>query len=87
MDKTMVDLQVLYDEMYAELKNEIEPLDGSIDEFDPANKVISITVDPKLQEYLEGILVEITTKYENKRKELYSNDPFYGVKCILTGRH
>jgi len=83
MDKTVEALQELYDEMLEELKIEVAALNGTVDEFNPDKKIMSITVDPELQVYLEVLLVDITTKYDKKKAMICNADPFYGVKTIL----
>jgi len=83
MDKTVIALQELYGEMFNELRIEVEALDGTVDDFNPDEKIMAITVDPELQEYLEILLVDITTKYDKKKIAICSADPFYGVKVIL----
>ena len=83
MDITSIKLQELYEMLLKELKNEVDALDGTLDEFDPESKTIAITVDPELQDYLEVIVTDILTKYDIKKDEICSKDPFYGVKDIL----
>lgn len=78
-------LSSLYEAMFEELKAEVEALDGEIDEFEPDERVISVKVDPELREHLEGIISELITKYEKKRKEIIDSDAFCGVKLILDG--
>jgi hypothetical protein len=80
-------LAILYNTMYEELKQEVESLSGVIDEFDPDNKVISITVGPEYQSYLEYILDEIFDKYEQKKRELLDSDIFSGVRELLIKDH
>lgn len=83
MDITTRKLQDLYNDMFAELKSEVEALDGVIEEFNPDDKIMSITVDPELQEYLEILLVDLTTKYDHKKNEIFQQDPFHGVKVLI----
>ena len=84
MDITIIKLQELYDEMFKELKSEVDTLGGIIEEFNPEDKIMSITVDPELQSYLEMLIIDITQKYDTKKAEIYKQDPFYGVKTILS---
>lgn len=83
MDETFVKLSNLYDEMYAELLIEITALNGTVDEFSYADMAIYVTVSPELQEYAENLINELVKKYDKKRREIMSKDPFIGVKTIL----
>ncbi len=73
----------LYEDMYEELKLEVDALSGTIDEFIPEEKIISITVEPKYQKYLEKILIELVDKYDNKKKDLLGLSVFEGVEKLL----
>ncbi len=84
MDSTIIKLKALYDDMFKELTDEVDALDGVIEEFNPDDKIISITVAPDLREYLEKVIVDITDKYDTKKAKIYKQDPFYGVKVILS---
>lgn len=84
MDRTVVRLVELYDEMYDELRAEMEVLGGTIDEFDPEDQLMYVTVEPKLQEYAEEYIADLIARYNKKRKDIIRRDVFMGVKNILS---
>jgi hypothetical protein len=83
MDETFLKLSELYEEMYVELSTEINALNGTVDKFSYSDMSIHITVAPELQEYAANLVSELSLKYDKKRREIMSKDPFIGVKTIL----
>jgi hypothetical protein len=82
-DETIIALASLNDQMFKELRSEVEELGGTIDVFEPEDRLISVSADPELKEHIEDIIAQIVAKYEDKRKEIVDQDAFCGVRFIL----
>lgn len=78
------ELEKLATKLYKELIEAVEELGGTVDEFNPDSRIISVTVEPEAQEYLTKILDDLTARYDKKKHDLIRNDPFFGVKVILS---
>lgn len=82
-EEVSAEIEELYNQMFDEIKAEVDELDGTLDAFEPESKLISVSVDPDVQEYMQTIIAEIVAKYEQKRKDILEKDAFCGVKLIL----
>jgi len=83
MNNKITLLAELHEQLLKEIEAEVTALDGTIDLFDIETKSIHITVEPKYQKYIEKLLGEIITKYNNKKDKLFSKNPFSGVERFL----
>ena len=84
MDQTTLKLSKLYEQMQDEIEAEVESLGGVVEHIDLHDKIVSIKVDPELQEHVEQLISEIIYNYSLERNKIYSEDPFFGIK-ELTG--
>ena len=80
-----IQLADLYAKMEEEIQAEVTALGGSIEDFSPDDKMVSIDVPPENQELMQKILGDVVAKYEKRRKEILSQDAFRGVQSILDG--
>lgn len=83
MDFISIELNKLYNAMQDEIFSEIYSLGGEVIEFDPDDRVVSISVAPDLREHAEHLIADIIQKYIIKKKELCGTDSFYGIKQLL----
>lgn len=70
-------------EMFAEIKEYVEGLGGTLHELDLSRQIIDMQIPPALEETVLTYLESIIIKYTNKRKELRKSDPFFGVADLL----
>lgn len=83
MDKSLLALVDLYQEMMEELEREMEDLGGYIKDFSPDDFSINVVVDPKLQTYAEEFIADLMTRYTNRRNKILNDDVFIGLKMLL----
>lgn len=83
MDKTLLALVNLYQEMMDELEREMSALGGSVKDFSPDDLNINVVVDPKLQTYAEEFIADLMTRYSIRRDKIINDDAFTGLKLLL----
>jgi len=83
MDKTLLALVNLYQEMMDELEREMSALGGSVKDFSPDDLNINVVVDPKLQTYAEEFIADLMTRYSIRRDKIINDDAFIGLKLLL----
>ena len=83
MDKTLLALVNLYQEMMGELEREMSALGGSVKDFSPDDLNINVVVDPKLQTYAEEFIADLMTRYSIRRDKIINDDAFIGLKLLL----